>query len=41
MAEERTKRRLAAILAADVVGYSRLMEVAKEPLSAVTVGNQD
>src|SRR5262245_25366465 len=26
MAEERTERRLAAILAADVVGYSRLME---------------
>src|SRR5262245_49975573 len=27
MAEERFQRRLAAILAADVVGYSRLMEV--------------
>ena len=27
MAEERTQRRLVAILAADVVGYSRLMEV--------------
>jgi TolB-like protein/Flp pilus assembly protein TadD len=27
MAEQRSKRRLAAILAADVVGYSRLMEV--------------
>ena len=26
MAEERLERRLAAILAADVVGYSRLME---------------
>jgi class 3 adenylate cyclase len=26
MAEERTQRRLAAILAADVVGYSRLIE---------------
>lgn len=26
MAEDRTQRRLAAILAADVVGYSRLME---------------
>ena len=25
------ERRLAAILAADVVGYSRLMEVAKAP----------
>jgi adenylate cyclase len=27
MAEERRQRRLAAILVADVVGYSRLMEV--------------
>ena len=27
MAEERSKRRLAAILAADVVGYTRLMQV--------------
>src|SRR5262245_38309916 len=27
MAEERTHRRLAAILAADVVGYSRLMQL--------------
>ncbi|MGH9843453.1 MAG: hypothetical protein ACREEM_32345 [Blastocatellia bacterium] len=27
MAEEHTQRRLAAILAADVVGYSRMMEV--------------
>jgi adenylate cyclase len=26
MAEERVQRRLAVILAADVVGYSRLME---------------
>ncbi len=26
MAEERAQRRLAAILAADVVGFSRLME---------------
>ncbi len=26
MSEERTLRRLAAVLAADVVGYSRLME---------------
>ncbi len=26
MAEERVQRKLAAILAADVVGYSRLME---------------
>ena len=30
MAEERVQRRLAAILAADVVGYSRLMEVDEE-----------
>ncbi len=27
MAEERVQRRLAAIMAADVVGYSRLMSV--------------
>jgi adenylate cyclase len=30
MAEERTERRLAAILAADVVGFSRLMGVDEE-----------
>ncbi len=30
MAEERVQRRLAAILAADVVGYSRLMEQDEE-----------
>ena len=30
MAEERVQRRLAAILAADVVGYSRLMEANEE-----------
>ncbi len=30
MAEERVQRHLAAILAADVVGYSRLMEENKE-----------
>ena len=30
MAEERVQRRLVAILAADVVGYSRLMEVDEE-----------
>ena len=29
MAEERAQRRLAAILAADVVGYSRLMGVSE------------
>ncbi len=30
MAEQRVQRRLAAILAADVVGYSRLMEADEE-----------
>lgn len=30
MSEEHVERRLAAILAADVVGYSRLMEVDEE-----------
>ena len=30
MAEERVQRRLAAILAADVVGYSRLIEADEE-----------
>jgi LysR family glycine cleavage system transcriptional activator len=30
MAEERTQRRLAAIMAADMVGYSRLMEQDEE-----------
>jgi adenylate cyclase len=30
MAEERVQRRLAAILAADVAGYSRLMGVEEE-----------
>ncbi len=30
MAEERAQRRLAAVLAADVVGYSRLMEADEE-----------
>jgi adenylate cyclase len=30
MAEERAQRRLAAILAADVVGYSRLMGADEE-----------
>ena len=30
MAEERVNRKLAAILAADVVGYSRLMGVDEE-----------
>ena len=31
MAEERVQRRLAAILAADVVGYSRLMDASLPP----------
>jgi class 3 adenylate cyclase len=35
MAEERAERRLAAILAADVVGYSRLMERDEAPEKAV------
>ncbi len=30
MAEERVERRLTAILAADVAGYSRLMRVSEE-----------
>ena len=33
MAEERLQRRLAAILSADVVGYSRLMGVDEAGLS--------
>lgn len=37
MAEERVQRRLAAILAADVVGYSRLME-ADEQLTRARYG---
>ncbi len=37
MAEERVQRRLAAILAADVVGYSRLMgEDEESTLAALT-----
>jgi adenylate cyclase len=35
MAEERLQRRLAAILSADVVGYSRLMGVDEAGLSRV------
>ena len=31
MAEERLQRRLAAILSADVVGYSRLMGIITRP----------
>ena len=34
MAEEPVQRRLAAILAADVVSYSRLTEVAKKGITA-------
>ncbi len=36
MAEERVQRRLAAILAADVVGYSRLMEADEEGARAAS-----
>ena len=35
MAEERIERRLAAILAADVVGYSRLVRADEEATLAV------
>ncbi len=35
MAEERVKRRLAAIFAADVVGYSRLMQLDEAGTPAV------
>lgn len=38
MAEERVQRRLAAILAADVVGYSRLMRRTMQGLARVRVG---
>src|ERR1700736_1230859 len=38
MAEERTHRRLAAILAADVVGYSRLMGTDEEGTLAALRG---
>jgi len=42
MAEERTQRRLAAILAADVVGYSRLMEANEAgALTALKVWRRD
>ena len=34
MAQERVERRLAAILAADMVGYSRLMEADEEGIIA-------
>ncbi len=34
MAEQRVQRRLAAILAADMVGYSRLMEADEEETAA-------
>ncbi len=42
MAEERVQRRLAAILAADVVGYSRLMEVDEaDTLAALKTRRKD
>ena len=42
MAEERVQRRLAAILVADVVGYSRLMEADEEgTLAALTAHRTD
>ena len=41
MAEERAQRRLAAILAADVVGYSRLMGDDEEGTLAVLKANRD
>ena len=37
MAEERVQRRLAAILAADVVGYSRLMGLDEECTASMVV----
>jgi adenylate cyclase len=40
MSEERVKRRLAAILAADVVGYSRLMEANEEATLAALQGHR-
>jgi adenylate cyclase len=36
MAKERAQRRLAAILAADVVGYSRLMRVGASGSTSAT-----
>ena len=38
MTEERVERRLAAILAADIAGYSRLMGVDEEGTLASTEG---
>ena len=40
MAEERVERRLAAILCADVVGYSRLMGADEEKTLAVLKGHR-
>ena len=40
MAEERVQRRLAAILAADVVGYSRLMEADAEGQECSAIDTQ-
>ena len=41
MAEERVKRRLAAILAADVVGYSRLLGEDEKVTLAVLIGQPE
>jgi len=41
MAEERAERRLAAILAADVVSYSRLIEADEEGTRAYIVAALD
>ncbi len=40
MAEERVERRLAAILAADVAGYSRLMGMKEESTLAELKGHE-
>ena len=40
MAEERVQRRLAAILAADVVGYSRMMEVDEAVTSSALISRR-
>ena len=41
MAEERVQRRLAAILAADVVGYTRLMREDETGTLAIMLGEYD
>ena len=40
MAEKRVQRRLAAIMAADVVGYSRLMHIDEEGTQAALKADQ-